>query len=169
MKAARAALDGRNLPDLDLQLTEAENALHQAERELATQADATADEILAALKQEAERRAREHQNLIVQLQSAEASYYQAADYIAARRRFIDYAARTRLAEAERHLETAKSLAANDPRAALVEAIRAQELAEDAYALAREDFEANTPYAGWGTFPRRPAIPIPFPFPVGGGG
>jgi uncharacterized phage infection (PIP) family protein YhgE len=70
VKAARAALDGRNLPDLDRQLTEAENALHQAERELAadqpdvltavklaTQADSTADEILATLKQEAERHA----------------------------------------------------------------------------------------------------------------
>jgi uncharacterized membrane protein YgcG len=182
VKAAREALAGRGLTDLDRRLAEAVNALHQADQELATdrpdvltatrlatQADATADQILAEVKQEEERRTREHQILIAQIQTAEASFYQATDYIAARRRFIDLAARTRIVEAGRHLENAKALAANDPRAALVEAGRAQELAEDAYELARNDVEAYSPYAGWGGFPRGPAIPIPIPFPVGGGG
>ncbi|WP_152413023.1 TPM domain-containing protein, partial [Nitrolancea hollandica] len=154
VKAARAALAGRGLTDLDRRLTEAEHALGQANQELtadrpdmliavrlATQADATADEILAEVKQEEERRTRERQILIAQIQTAEASYYQATDYIAARRRFIDLAARTRIVEAGRHLENAIALAANDPRAALVEARRAQELAEDAYELARNDVEA----------------------------
>src|SRR5690606_19588346 len=103
------------------------------------------------------------QMLVAQAQAAAASYRQAADFIAARRRFIDWTARTRLAEAKRYLERARALADDDPRAALSAAARAQELAEDAYARARDDFEAYTAYGGWGGYPRGPAIPILFPF------
>lgn len=181
LSAARDALVGRGMTDFDHRLAEAESALHQAEGELAldrpdvlaavrlaTQADAIADDILAEVRQEEERLVRERQMLVAQLQAAEASYFQAADYIAARRHFIDWAARTRLVEAERHLQSARALAADDPRAALAEARRAQELAEDAYVRAHDDFEAYTAYGGGG-YPRGPAIPILFPFPVGGGG
>ena len=186
VRAARAALAGRGMADLDRRLAQAESALRQAERELAadrpdvlaatrlaTQADAIADEALAEVRQEEERRARESRILAAQLQAAETSYYRAADYIAARRWLIGWTARTRLAEAERRLERAQFLAADDPHAALLEARRMQELAEDAYALAREDVEAHQPYGGWGGpafgggFPM--PIPVPVPFPTGDGG
>jgi hypothetical protein len=108
--------------------------------------------------------------LATQLQAAESDYDRAADFIASRRRLIGGAARTRLAEAERHLERARSLAADDPPAALAEARRAEELAEDAYRQARDDVEDSEPYGGgWGG-PRRGGVvvPIPIPFPPGGG-
>ena len=186
--SARAALAGGDRPDLNGRLAEAESALQQAEREMAaerpdfltatrliTQADTAADAILAELTQEEERRERESRLLLAQLQSAEAGYDRAADFIDARRRLIGGAARTRLAEARRRLDHAQAVAADDPRAASAEARRAEELAEDAYALAVEDFEEYEPYGGgWGG-PRRGGIvfpmpmPIPFPFPMGGGG
>jgi hypothetical protein len=188
VSAARAALAGGSRPDLNGRLAEAESALQQAEREMSAekpdfptatrliaQADAAADAILAELKQEEERRERESRLLASQLQAAEAAHDRAADFIAARRRLIGGAARTRLAEARRRLERARALADDDPRAALAEARRAQELADDAYALAVDDFEDHEPYGGgWGG-PRRGGIvfpmpmPVPFPFPTGGGG
>jgi uncharacterized membrane protein YgcG len=186
VRAARAALAGGSRPDLSGRLAEAESALQQAERAMAAakpdflaatrliaQADAAADAILAELKQEEERRERESRLLASQLQAAERSYDRTADFIAARRRLIGGAARTRLAEARRHLERARELAADDPRAALAEARRAQELADEAYELAEDDFDDHEPYGGgWGG-PRRGGIvfpmPMPIPFPTGGGG
>ena len=72
-------------------------------RELATHADTIADQILAELRQDEERRARELRLLEAQLQAAEASYTQAAHFVGTRRRGMGSAARTRLAEARRHL------------------------------------------------------------------
>jgi len=54
------------------------------------------------------------------------------------------------------------MATSDATTALAEARRAQDLAEDAYALARQDFDSS---GGWG---RGGVYPVPFPIPMGGG-
>lgn len=176
--AARAALDRTDALTLRRRLDEAESALAQAKQELsaakpdvltasrlATQASTLTDQILDALRQEEERRARQARHLAAQLQTAEASYTRAAHYMTARRRGLGWAARTRLAEARRHLDEALARADIDPPGALAEARRAQALAEEALALAQQDFGALGPYGplGGGTFP------VPFPIPTGHGG
>jgi hypothetical protein len=177
---AAREISGLGATSLDRRFVEAEQALQQAQRELAaqrpdvlaasrfaTQADAIADQILAELRQDDERRDRERRILEGQLQTAEASYTRAAHFVMARRRGMGSVARTRLAEARRHLEQARSLADTQPQAALNEARLAHELAEEAYALARQDFD-RFGGGGWGGVSRGGAFPIPFPVPMGGG-
>jgi uncharacterized membrane protein YgcG len=183
VETARAALAarevaGRGAAELDRRLDEAEGALRQARRELAapkpdfpaaarlaTHADTVADEILAEVRQDDERRDRERRILEAQLQTAEASYTRAQHFVTARHRGMGSTARTRLAGARRHLEQAAVLADSDPRTALAEARRAQALADEAYALAQQDFDG---YGGWGGLPRGGPFPVPFPMPMGGG-
>jgi hypothetical protein len=178
VQATRAALAQAGVTGAESRLAEAETALQQAEREMATDkpdflaahrlasnAEAIADDIMAEVKRETEQRAKEGEVLARQLQVAETSYDRAADYISARRHGIGREARTRLAEAERHLERAQDLATTDPRQALAEAREAQRLAEEAYALAQDDFED---YDNYGGRRRRGGI-IPFPIIIGGGG
>ena len=114
VSAARAAVgalevSGRASRDLERRLVEAEDALAQARRELAaprpdvlaavrlaTHADTIADQIMAQIRQDEERRARELRLLEAQLQAAEASYNRAANFGGVRRRDMGSAARTRL-------------------------------------------------------------------------
>jgi hypothetical protein len=178
LAAARAAVAGAASADLGARVVKAEQALEQARRalgaqrpdvlaaaKLATEADAIADQILAEVHEAEERRAGQVRILQAQLQGAESAYLQAAHYIAGRRAGMGSGARTRLAEAERHLDQARGLAGSDPDTALAEARRAQSLAEQAYELAQQDVQAFGPYGGWG---RGGAIPVPFPVPMGGG-
>ena len=74
------------------------------------------------------------------LRTAEASVARAQDFVATRRNGVDREARTRLAEAQRHLELAKSPVGGDPVAAANEARLAAQLADQAYDLARSDFD-----------------------------
>lgn len=77
----------------------------------------------------------------------------------ATRRFIDTRrggvgaeARTRIVEAERRLDTAIAAQRDDPIAALASAQRAQDLADEAYALAQQDidnFRSRGPFGGGG--------------------
>jgi len=177
--AAQAAIAGGDSADLRGRLTQAERTLEQAQRalaaqkpdvlaatKLATQANTIADQILTEVHQAEERRANQARILAAQLQGAETAYRQAAHYIAGRRSGMGLEARTRLAEAERHLAQARALADADPQTALTEAQQAQTRAEDAYALAQQDFEAFNPYGGWGGMGRGGVMPIPFPIPMG---
>jgi uncharacterized membrane protein YgcG len=167
---------------LGARLAEAEAALDGAQREiarpqpdflaahrLATQANRVADEILAGAQEIAQRRSREVELVASALRQAEASYFRAADFIASRRRGIGRAARTRLAEAESHLERAQSIANEDPRAALGEAQRAYDLAEEAYSQAVDDFDDYDSYGGGIFGGRRGGGIFPFPIIIGGGG
>jgi len=120
----------------------------------AAQAAQAADEVLAAVRTEADRRAREAATLTATIRAAELEYRRAADYIASRRSGVDREARTRLAEAERHLATAQTLAPNDLGRAADEARRADALAEEAMRLASADFDrhdtgATPPRSGGG--------------------
>ncbi|MEY2229241.1 TPM domain-containing protein, partial [Streptomyces sp. BF23-30] len=72
----------------------------------------------------------------------------ATDYITTTRGAVGSQARTRLAEAGRHLERAVSLTEADPAGALAEAQRADALAREAQQLAEQDVRAyQDPYAG----------------------
>ncbi|MFN2484811.1 MAG: TPM domain-containing protein, partial [Candidatus Limnocylindria bacterium] len=160
VRAATAALESDARSDARPRLAEATSALETAHREaksprpdvltalqLATKANAIADEILAAARQTAERRVRERQVADATYRSAEAAYNRAADYITARRHGVGREARTRLAEAERHLEVARSLLRSDSARSLDEARRASELADDGYRLAQSDFNRYDSYGG----------------------
>lgn len=181
VQGARTALTGSDRADLNGRLAEAEATLQQAQQamtaerpdylaatRLIAQADSAADQILADLKEEAERRDRERRLLDTQLQTAAAEYDRTADFISARRRLIGSVARTRLAEAARHLERARTIAVDDPTTALAEARRAESLAEDAYRRAMEDVQASEPYGG-GFGGRMGGVIMPIPFPMGRGG
>jgi hypothetical protein len=75
----------------------------------------------------------------------------ADDFIATRRGAVGPEARTRLAEAQRHLDTAGSRAAADPVAALGEAQQADRLAQTALSLAQGDVEQWSQQAGYGGY------------------
>ncbi|MDY6055880.1 TPM domain-containing protein [Micrococcus sp.] len=78
------------------------------------------------------------QMLSAALSQASAQIDGTADFIGARRGAVGSEARTRLAEADRMLQTALSLRGSDPVAALEHAQRAGELAERAGELAQRD-------------------------------
>jgi len=181
LEAARAATTGRSSGDVAGRLVQAERTLEQARRalaaqkpdvlaaaRLATDADTIADQVLAEVHQEEERRASQARILEAQIQGADAAYTRAAHYIAGRRLGMGGSARTRLTEASRHLEQARALTETDPQAALTEARQAQDRAEEAYALAQQDFAVSNPYGGWGGMTGGGVFPVPFPVPTGGG-
>lgn len=108
----------------------------------AAQAAQAADDVLAAVRTEADRLAREAATLTATIRAAELEYQRAADFIATRRSSVDREARTRLAEAERHLAAAQTLAPNDLARAADEARQADALAEEAMRLAASDFDRH---------------------------
>ena len=166
----------RTLAGARAALASAENALSSptpdflAAVKLAAEAGTAAGAVLAEVKQEEERREREARVAVTQLQVAQDAHRRAEDFIAPRRRTIGSTARTRLAEAERHLATAQQLAGGDDHAgALREAQQAQRLADEALSLARGDVDEAESHGPWTGFPRGGPVFIPFPFPIGGGG
>lgn len=89
-----------------------------------------------------ERAAREHATRALDqaLLAARAEVQAVEDFVATRRGAVGGDARTRLAEARRHLDAAERLRPSDPSSALDEAIRADQLAVDAGRLARADVD-----------------------------
>jgi hypothetical protein len=73
----------------------------------------------------------------------------ASDFIATRRGAVGSDARTRLAEAQRHLDTAAGLARSAPVDALREAQQADAMAQEALRLARDDVQRWSPPSGGG--------------------
>jgi hypothetical protein len=114
--------------------------LEEAERAL--------DEGLARARDAAVRDQRARALLDQALLSARSAMTAAADFIATRRGAVGPDARTRLAEAQRHVEQALAVARHDPAAALHEAQQADALAQHALALAQSDVEQwSSPYGG----------------------
>ena len=109
-------------------------------RRLAAQADAAADEALAGVQRDQEARHRQRASVDRAVAVAAGTVDRASAFIQSRRNGIGREARTRLAEAQRHLELARSLAATDPDGAVNEARSAEQLAGDAYRLASADFD-----------------------------
>jgi hypothetical protein len=83
------------------------------------------------------------------LLAARSAVAAASDFIATRRGAVGSDARTRLAEAQRHLDTAAGLAQRSPMDALPEAQQADALARQAMELARRDVQRWSPPSGGG--------------------
>ena len=107
---------------------------------LAQEADDAADGVLAQVREAGEQQTRQESAYRAAEQRAVQASLRASDYILGRRNGIGREARTRLAEAERHLDSARSLARLDVARALAEAEAAERLAGDAYRLAQQDFD-----------------------------
>lgn len=115
---------------------------------LAREAEADAEEALAAIRAGEERLRRQQAAVDAELRAAGLALDRAADFIGTRRHGMLRRSRTRLSEAERMLSEAHSLRDADPAAAVEAARRAAVLAEDAYRLARAEFAAAES-AGYG--------------------
>ncbi|QES56451.1 fibrillarin [Streptomyces venezuelae] len=112
------------------------------------EADAALDEALAGARERESGRQRAVALLDQAMLAARSSIGAATDYVTTTRGAVGSQARTRLAEAGRHLERAVSLTAADPTGALAEAQRADALAREAQQLAEQDVRAyQDPYAG----------------------
>lgn len=150
--ARNAAREGR-VTTSDDALVRVESQLEQAKREaagarpdvltalrLAQEANSGADAVLARIQEERERERRALASFDATLRRAETSYQRAADYIHARRGGVGREARTRLAEAEMRLDSARSLRGRDLAQATSEAESAERMAGEALRRARSDFE-----------------------------
>ena len=151
-KAKAAAAEGSQDADVDRRLAEAEGLLAEARTALdppkpdvtgaydkARRADQLVDDIEAGIRSAREQQAREAARLQAGLRSAQAAVTRASDYVAGQRGGIGTEARTRIAEATRHLEQANALAATDPATALTEADTASRLASEAERLGQRDY------------------------------
>lgn len=103
---------------------------------LLDEANAALDQAIAAAREAADRARRAAAMLDQTLVSARAAVSAASDFLSTRRGAVGTEARTRLAEAQRHL--AAATAGGDPTAALREAQQAEALGNQALDLARSD-------------------------------
>ncbi|OBA62979.1 hypothetical protein A5647_06555 [Mycobacterium sp. 1100029.7] len=106
-----------------------------------TKADADLNRQLAALAKEQADAARLARSLDQALFTAESRVRGVSDYIDTRRGSIGPEARTRLAEAQRHLEAARDNRADSPTEAIAHANAASTLAANAQSLANADVES----------------------------
>lgn len=150
-------------PGLTGRLAEAEALLAQARSDLAPpkpdvasayrrarQANEIADAILATIRTAQEEQARLTARLDSSIRSAQATLTRASDYVATRRGGVGGEARTRLAEAGRHVDQAVALGAADPAAGVREAEEATRLANEALAIAQRDYDGwDDPWRGGG--------------------
>ena len=113
-------------------------ALHKVE-----EADLALDTILAATRDAQQRQQRASSALAQALPAAQAEVAAAEDFISTRRGAVGSQARTRLAEAKRHLANAQSASRDDAVAAVAEAQQASTLAREAAQIAQQDV------GGWG--------------------
>ena len=112
------------------------------------EADLVLDAALAAARDAQAQRQRAAATLDQALLAARSSFAAASSFIATRRGAVGSGARTRLVEAQRHLEKAMALSEQDPTQALPEAQHADQLAQLALQLAQSDVdEWSSPYGG----------------------
>jgi hypothetical protein len=148
-------------PELAAAAARAQAALTAAERDAAPggdplaalrrldEADAALDRALAAAQEAQVAGERAAAQLDRALLAARSGIAAASDFISTRRGAVGSDARTRLAEAQRHLDTAAGLARTAPVDALREAQQADGLAQEALQLARADVQRWTPPPGGG--------------------
>ncbi|MGW0750192.1 TPM domain-containing protein [Streptomyces sp. NPDC002587] len=153
--------EGTSTADLRGRIGRAESVLADVRQEMAAgrydpidalrrveEADAALDDSLAGARERESGRQRAAALLDQALLSARSAIGAATDYVTTSRGAVGSQARTRLAEAGRHLERAVSLAAADPAGALADAQRADALARQAQQLAEQDVRAyQDPYGG----------------------
>ena len=149
---ARQAAAGSSDPDLASRLDHADTLLAGARTALAgpkpdvatafqdaRDAHTIADESLVALRTAAEQRTRDAARLDASVKAAQATLTRATDFIATRRGAVGTEARTRLAEAQRHLDQAIAAGPADPVGGAREADEATRLANAAFQAAQDDY------------------------------
>jgi BMFP domain-containing protein YqiC len=142
--SADPALTAR-LAQADTLLTGARTALAGPKPDVAAayqqarDAHTIADDVLATLRTAAEQLARDAARLDASIKAAQATLTRATDFIATRRGAVGTEARTRLAEAQRHLDQAIAAGAADPVGGTREADEATRLANAAYQAAADDY------------------------------
>jgi uncharacterized membrane protein YgcG len=160
-KAAAAGAPGNT--DASPRLAEAEALLAEARTALdppkpdvtaayakARQSNELADAIGHDIRSADEQRARDAARLDAGMKAAQVAVTRASDYIGGQRGGIGSEARTRLAEASRHLDQAVALAPTDAARALAEANQASTLAAEAQSIAERDYgQWNDPFHGGG--------------------
>ncbi|WP_305091826.1 YgcG family protein [Prescottella sp. R16] len=102
------------------------------------EADAALDAVLADAQEAQQQTDRARARLAQDLTAAESQVSAAADFIGTRRGAVGAEARTRLSEAQRHLEAARQLAQSDPSQALQHAQAATQLGAKALWAAQAD-------------------------------
>ncbi len=151
-KKAAAAAPSAAGPAKAADLSKAETLLGEARRQAAAAtpdpiaalkaaqaAHLEADHALTGIREAAAQQARAQAAYGSTHQSAAISIAQASAFVASRRDGIGTQARTRLAEAERHMAQAESLASTDPDGATREALTAHQMADEARSLAQTNF------------------------------
>jgi uncharacterized membrane protein YgcG len=119
----------------------------------ASAARAQAAQLLTDVRADAQQAARLAAAVEASITAARAEVDRSGDFIATRRSGVQRRARTRLAEAERLLAAAVAQRESDPKQAMDQARRADQLAEEAYRLADDDFtrwDGGRPPRGGGT-------------------
>lgn len=104
-------------------------------------ANSALDRVLDAVRDEQQRLQAAAAKLPTAMSIASSQISAANDFITTRRGGVGTAARTRVSEATRHLETAVSLVRSDPVQALAEANAAQALSAQALSLAQNDVDS----------------------------
>ena len=107
---------------------------------LAREAEAAADEVVARVHEGEQRRAKELAAADAAMRAAELATDRAEEFIGGRRHGVGRRPRTALSEADAALERARAARDGDPAAAVAEARRASQLADDAYERARAEFQ-----------------------------
>ncbi|TDT82570.1 TLP18.3/Psb32/MOLO-1 phosphatase superfamily protein [Arthrobacter sp. AG258] len=109
----------------------------------------TLDQALTGIRDQQEQARRAQASLQQTIMSAQAQISATSDYITARRGGVGTEARTRLAESQRNLDYALSIARTDPVTALTYAQQAHALAAQAAQLAQADVDHFDGYANQG--------------------
>jgi hypothetical protein len=104
-------------------------------------ANATLDRVLDGVRDGQQKLRSATAQLPAAMSTASSQISAANDFITTRRGGVGSAARTRVSEATRHLETAVSLAQSNPVQALAEANAAQALSSQALSLAQDDVDS----------------------------
>lgn len=142
----------RDLDKADKKLLQAKEELKKAKPDyifvvkLASEANRSADEILASAQQESEAAERQKERALSTLRNARASISRAKEYIEDHSSDVERSAKDRLREARRMLREAETV--GDPARVAALAREAEEYADDAYRAASSD--VSTAYAPRGT-------------------
>ncbi len=135
----------RRIAEADQLLAEARTAVDPPKPDVtgaydkARRANDLADAVAKGIRSAQEQQAREAARLDAGLRAAQVAVTRASDYVGGQRGGIGTEARTRLAEASRHLEQAVALGPTDSAGALAEADQATRLAAEAQSLAQQDY------------------------------
>lgn len=114
-----------------------------------SEANLALETVFTGVQQEQARVVNAKAQLEAALDAARAQLSSTTEFITTRRGAIGESARTRVNEADRHLQQAIALRSSDPVAALAEAQQANDLASSAFALANSDVNRHASAVNYG--------------------